>query len=371
MNRKSNIICLAFVILLIAQVTLFGAEIEKATVALLPVFNDAGQEVEKLKIADLVTISINEWLKDKGCTVISEDRVKQWLTQKNINPENRWERTREVLSNLGKELETAFVLSTGIAFYTRFDGTTVVHLSCKLLNVESGEYDILGIFSGYGKQSTRFTSMNTVRAKATRNAVKMAFEAKLAPVVPPTPVGDITPSTEQMDPKRIVVLPAINVSGKEGDEEDRLCQTLAGTLATSFTDSGFTVVSDDDVRSFIAANKLNFMDDEVRTSGYLKAIGNAFHAGHVALGALLPIEDTYGMVFLWSKQRQRATIHLQLLDVQKEIAVIDGKTTDQADNVMIGNLIPTEGKRSLRERAVMRATRRSVEEFLKPYKLDK
>lgn len=345
-----------------------AAELENASVAVLPVFNLAGQNAQNDEIAASTQKSIESWLQDKRCTLVAAEKVAECcVTQNKMGLENKEQRTKAALSNIGKQLGCAFVVSTNVHCYLRNDAETIVYLYCKVLDVGSGEYRTLGVFRGSGKRATRFTSMSRVRSSATNGAVKTAMESKLAAVavVSAAPAA-AAPTPAETDPKRVVILPATNQTGKEGDEETKLAQAMNDTLAKRFTDCGFTPVSAAEVGSYLAANKINMMDDEATGTLKLAAIGSAFRAGYVVSGALLPIEDTMGMTFIWSKKRKRATIYLQVVDVQKGQAVVDGKTTDQADSSVIqGGAF--ERSASLREVAVMRASALALVEFLKPF----
>lgn len=184
-----------------------------------------------------------------------------------------------------------------------------------------------------------------------------------APSTPKYPVYEPAKTT-------VLVLPVVNQTGKQqGKEENEAAQSAMELMMQVFDERGFAVVAATDVAAYIAKEKIDLKDEDVRTKGKLLEIGKALNANIVICAVLQELSSSTHMTILSTRKVGKAKMQAKLVDVATESYLInDAFSGSKKGSVLFPGL---EKSKSTRIAAVGETVSLILDDLLKPYKVTK
>lgn len=164
----------------------------------------------------------------------------------------------------------------------------------------------------------------------------------------------------------VAVLPIVNQTGRRGEADD-VCTAGCEFTSRKFSDRGFKIVAPDKVASCLAKRKIDLSDEESRGKTTLRAIGEELKADLVVCSGLQELDSDIKSGPFVARKVARARLQMKILDVSAQNYLVNGTfETKKKGGWLAPGLTISKG---LRSGAMEGVVEKSLEDFLKPYKV--
>jgi len=163
---------------------------------------------------------------------------------------------------------------------------------------------------------------------------------------------------------RVVLVPVLNLSGEKW-EELKLKQVAKANeyLQQQFRDRGFEIVSSDEVRRAMDAEKIDFTDEEQQRRAVLFDLGKKLNADYVLLGVITHTEQKQFDRTFYKDIEGRADAKVWFLDVKAEKPIVSAKVFSGRSGGNRMTLKPSDRQ----IQAAANAFRDALKDFFKDY----